>query len=38
MLEDLARIPELLASGWFVTNVLPYWVAAFVFARVMRRL
>jgi hypothetical protein len=25
--NDLALIPELVTSGWFVTNVLPYWVA-----------
>jgi len=28
MLEDLARIPEILAtSDYFWVNVLPYWVA-----------
>lgn len=37
MLEDILRIPELMCSGYFLTNVLPFWVGTLVaFAAVGR--
>ena len=37
MLEDILRIPELMCSGYFLTNVLPFWVAFPVAVVALRR-